>query len=161
MTMTSRLLLALLVLPVSGCQLLSYQEPTEGPMATVEFTSNEIAAQPVVCVPGKGFKPTALSVSANTSDSQFAKDMNEALKKSPKVSVQVDASRGNVQVGYVVQQKQSTGLRKRCKVAARFSVSAGHTYTAHLTESDGHCGLEISEAGAPLADAVIAPWKCQ
>jgi len=159
--MTSRLLLALLVLPVSGCQLLSYQEPTEGQLATVEFTSNETAAQPVVCVPGKGFKSTALSVSANTSDSPFVQDMNEVLKKAPKVSVQIDASRGSVQVGYVMQQKQSTGLRKRCKVAARFSVAAGHTYTAHLTESDGHCGLEISEAGAPLEDAFIAPWECQ
>lgn len=159
--MTSRFIIAALVLLSSGCQMFSYQEPAGDAIATVEFTSNETAAQPVICVLGKGFKATALSVTANTSDSQFVKDMNETMKKAAKVAVSVDASSGSVLVGFEMQHRQKYGARERCKVATRFGVIAGHTYTAHLIETDGHCGVEVSEAGVPLDDAFIAPWECQ
>ncbi len=159
--MTSRLLFAALVLLCSGCQMLSYKDATGDAVATIEFTSNETAAQPVVCVPGKGFKSTAMSVTANTSDSQFIKDMNETMRKAAKVTAQVDASTGSTKVGFVMRKPQRMGPSQRCRVAAQFSVSAGMTYSAHLTETNGQCGVEISASGKPLEDAFIVPWECQ
>ena len=151
----------LIVLLSSGCQVLSYHEPTEGELATLTFSSNKTAAQPVICVPGKGFEPTYLSVSANTSDSQFVSDMNTALNKAATVSVKVDASRGSAKAGFVVQQKQSVGPTRRCRVATQFAVMAGHEYTVHLTEADDHCGLSVTEQDAPVEDAFLTPWDCE
>ena len=48
---------------LAGCQHLNYQPPTDGDTAQVTFTSNDTAAQPVVCVPGKGFKSTEYALS--------------------------------------------------------------------------------------------------
>ncbi len=42
---------------LAGCQMFTYQPPSVEDTATVVFTGNA-AAQPVVCVPGRGFKDT-------------------------------------------------------------------------------------------------------
>ena len=69
-------LLLLPALMLAGCQMLNYQEPTGEDTAAVVFTGNE-AAQPVVCVPGRGFKDTKISLAVKPWDTNA---FNELFK---------------------------------------------------------------------------------
>ena len=76
------LILAPLAL-LAGCQHLNYQPPAGDNTANVTFTSNNTAAQPVVCVPGKGFKATEYSLSHSPLGGDALNDLLETMKKSP------------------------------------------------------------------------------
>ncbi|MDF1781992.1 MAG: hypothetical protein P1U67_11905 [Alcanivoracaceae bacterium] len=151
-----------LALIFSGCQMLSYQEPEGDNNATVVFSSDDYAVQPAICVPGKGFESTLISVAKKRAESQFANDMNTVLKKSETVEVKVSTERKRAKVGFIMQRKHNNGPRERCKVAAEFMISAGQQYHATFTKSGEHCGIAITDANnEPATDTVIVPWGCQ
>lgn len=147
---------------LGGCQMLSYQEPSGDHTATIIFSTENTAVQPVICVPGKGFEGSTFSVARKSSTNDTLKDLHEAMHKADKVPVLVDASRNSARIGFIMQKKNSSGPRKICKVAAQLSVVAGQTYHATFTEASGSCGVTLSDAnGASLEDAIITPYECQ
>jgi hypothetical protein len=147
---------------LSGCQMLSYQEPSGDDTATIVFSTENAAVQPVICVPGQGFESSAFSVARKSSTSDALKDLHETMRKATQVSTKVDASRSSARIGFIMQKKSSTGPRKRCKVAAQLNVSAGQTYHATFTETSGACGITLTDAnGTPLEDAIVTAYECQ
>lgn len=150
-----------LSLALTGCQMLSYQEPASGATATVVFSSDNVAVQPVVCVPGKGFKSTEYAVAQKPFKSEFFDQLNDSLKKKEQVEVKVPATGDRIRIGFVLQRKQDNGTYHRCKVAADFGITANATYQAHFVESGDHCGLTVKQDGQPLNDQFLAPWECQ
>ena len=157
------LALALSTFLLAGCQHLSYS-PAEGEnTATVVFTSENIAVQPMVCVPGKGFKATEFAVSHQPYDSEFFTQLNETLKKQPQVTTTVPAGE-SIRLGFSYTEKDATdkgpGVKDRCKVAILFKPTAGDQYAAHFSLADGECAMSLTQADSPVADAVIAPWEC-
>lgn len=147
---------------LSGCQHLVYQPPAATtPAATLTFSSNNVAVQPVVCVPGSGFRDTEYAVAHIPFSSELVSELNASLKKSETVSARVDASSGRVVAGFVMQQKSAGGSRKRCKVAASIPVAAGQAYDVKFVHDSGHCGVEVRDASqAALADVIVVPWQC-
>jgi hypothetical protein len=157
-----RLFIALLsFVTLAGCQGMSYQEPADGPGASLTFTSDRVSAQPMVCVPGKGFKPTRIALSRHDSDNESLKDLNEAVKKAPRVTINVPAGKP-LTIGVKYEKPASMGgVRDRCRVAVRFSPVAGGTYRAHFVRPGDQCGLSVTtDDNAVVDDAVIAPWQC-
>lgn len=147
---------------LSGCQMLSYQEPSGDNTATVIFATDNAAVQPVICVPGKGFESSSFSVARKSSTNETLRELHEALHKAEQVSVKVDATRSSVRVGFIMQKKNGAGPRKHCKVAAQLSISSGQTYYATFTASGDTCGISLSDdKGASLSDAIITPYACQ
>ena len=82
-------LLLLPALMLAGCQMLNYQEPGGEDTATVVFTGNE-AAQPVVCVAGRGFKDTKTSLAVKPWDTNAFDERSLAAMLLPYL-VQSDA----------------------------------------------------------------------
>lgn len=151
---------ALLTL-LSGCQALSYQPPTGEDTASITFTSDNIAVQPVVCVPGKGFRPTREALAHAPFESEFFSELNANLKKSKEVTVDVTTTSGQVVVGFVMQRRQDNGPRDRCKVAVRLPVSKGDHHHVHFSLENGHCGVRAQDnTGTPVTDALPVPWQC-
>lgn len=147
---------------LSGCQMLSYQEPSGDDTATIIFSTENAAVQPMVCVSGKGFESTAFSVARKSSTSDALKDLHETMHKAAQVPTQVDTSNHSARIGFIMQKKSSVGPRTRCKVAAQLNVSAGQTYHATFTEASGTCGITLTDAnGAPLEDAIVTAYECQ
>lgn len=152
---------ALLTL-LSGCQALSYQPPTGEDTASITFTSDNIAVQPVVCVPGKGFRSTAMALAHKPFESGFFDELNAGLRKADSVTTEITTTSGSTQVGFILQNRPREGMAQRCKTAARFPVQAGARYQAHFLYENDHCGIQVRDAsGMPLADAVATPWQCQ
>ena len=152
---TALLPLALL----SGCQMFSYQEPAGADTATVTFTG-DAAAQPAVCVPGKGFKDTHMAVAVKPWETNAFEKLFQTMKKSEEVTVSVVASE-QARVGLVYSDVRANGGRDRCRVAAQFNAQPGERYRAHFTRTDtGNCGLEIRGEGGVRADAVPVDWSC-
>lgn len=147
---------------LTGCQHLVYQPPAVStPTATFTFSSNNVAVQPVVCVPGIGFRDTEFAVAQEPFSSELVSELNASLKKSKTVSVPVDATRGRVIAGFVMQQKTAGGSRKRCRVAASIPVIAEQEYAVQFVHGNGHCGIEVRDAQqTTLADVIIVPWQC-
>lgn len=147
---------------LSGCQMLSYKEPSGDDTATIIFSSENAAVQPVICVPGQGFKSSIFSVARKSATNDTLKDLHEAMHKAEQVPIQVDASRHSARIGFIMQKKNNTGPRKICKVAAQLSVVAGQTYHATFTEASASCGVTLTDAnGTSLEDAIITPYECQ
>ena len=84
-------LLLLPALMLAGCQMLNYQEPTGEDTAAVVFTGNE-AAQPVVCVPGRGFKDTKISLAVKPWDTNAFNELFKTMRKAEQVPVTVAAA---------------------------------------------------------------------
>ena len=160
----SRILTAsasLSLLLLAGCQALSYQPPTGDDTASITFTSDNIAVQPVICVPGSGFRSTSMALAHKPFQSEFFDELNAGLRKAESVTTDVSTISGSALVGFILQERPREGMAKRCKTAARFPVQAGASYQAHFLYEGGHCGIQIKDAsGAPLADAVATPWQC-
>lgn len=156
-TLTTVALLALL----GGCQALSYQPPTGDDTASITFTSDNVAVQPVICVPGKGFRSTGMALAHKPFESGFFDELNAGLRKAESVTTDITTASGTSLVGFILQNRPREGLTNRCKTAARFPVQAGTRYQAHFLYENGHCGIQIKDdSGIPLADAVAAPWQC-
>ena len=92
-------LLLLPALMLAGCQMLNYQEPGGEDTATVVFTGNE-AAQPVVCVAGRGFKDTKTSVAVKPWDTNAFNELFKTMRKAEQVPVAVAAD-GQTRIGVV------------------------------------------------------------
>ena len=152
-------LLLLPALMLAGCQMLNYQEPAGEDTATVTFTGNE-AAQPVVCVPGRGFKDTKTSLAVKPWDTNAFNELFSAMKKAEQVPVTVAAD-GQTLIGVVYNERDSNMRRNHCRVAVQFNAQAGADYFAHFTRNDaGQCGLEVRGGDGVRADAVPVDWDC-
>src|SRR5690606_28508358 len=116
-TLTTSALLSLTLL--TGCQALSYQPPAGSDTATITFTSDNIAVQPVICVPGSGFRSTSMALAHKPFQSEFFDELNAGLRKADSVTTQIATRSGSVQVGFILQKVQREGMTKRCKTAAR------------------------------------------
>ncbi|HAM75316.1 MAG: hypothetical protein HUJ15_02915 [Alcanivorax sp.] len=152
-------LLLLPALMLAGCQMLNYQEPTGEDTAAVVFTGNE-AAQPVVCVPGRGFKDTKISLAVKPWDTNAFDELFSAMKKAEQVPVTVAAD-GQARIGVVYNERDTDMRRNHCRVAVQFNAQAGARYLAHFTRNDaGQCGLEVRGEEGVQADAVPVDWDC-
>lgn len=152
-------LLLLPALMLAGCQMLNYQEPTGEDTAAVVFTGNE-AAQPVVCVPGRGFKDTKISLAVKPWDTNAFDELFSAMKKAEQVPVTVAAD-GQARIGVVYNERDTDMRRNHCRVAVQFNAQAGARYLAHFTRNDaGQCGLEVRGEDGVQADAVPVGWDC-
>ena len=152
-------LLLLPALMLAGCQMLNYQEPTGEDTAAVVFTGNE-AAQPVVCVPGRGFKDTKTSLAVKPWDTNAFDELFSAMKKAEQVPVTVAAD-GQARIGVVYNERDTDMRRNHCRVAVQFNAQAGARYLAHFTRNDaGQCGLEVRGEEGVQADAVPVDWDC-
>lgn len=152
-------LLLLPALMLAGCQMLNYQEPTGEDTASVVFTGNE-AAQPVVCVPGRGFKDTKTSLAVKPWDTNAFDELFSAMKKAEQVPVTVAAD-GQARIGVVYNERDTDMRRNHCRVAVQFNAQAGARYLAHFTRNDaGQCGLEVRGEEGVQADAVPVDWDC-
>ena len=152
-------LLLLPALMLAGCQMLNYQEPAGEDTATVTFTGNE-AAQPVVCVPGRGFKDTKTSLAVKPWDTNAFNELFSAMKKAEQVPVTVAAD-GQARIGVVYNERDTDMRRNHCRVAVQFNAQAGARYLAHFTRNDaGQCGLEVRGEEGVQADAVPVDWDC-
>lgn len=157
------LTLALMAAALAGCQHLAYTPPEGDNTATVVFASDNIAVQPMVCVPGKGFKATEFAVSHEPFESTFFTQLNDSLKKQPTVETTVAADT-SVRLGFSYTAKDSSkgpGIKNRCKVAILFEPAPGGQYEARFSLADGECAMSLTLAGQPVSDAVIAPWECR
>ncbi|HEX5677884.1 MAG TPA: hypothetical protein VFX91_07935 [Alcanivorax sp.] len=150
--------LLLPALMLAGCQMLNYQEPSGADTATVVFTGNE-AAQPVVCVPGRGFKDTKTSLAVKPWDTNAFDELFSAMRKSEQVPVTVAAD-GQTRIG-VVYNERNDMRRDHCRVAVQFNARAGARYVAYFTRNEaGQCGLEVRGEEGVQADAVPVGWDC-
>jgi len=147
--------LALLV----GCQHLNYQPPTDSDTAQVTFTSNNTAAQPVVCVPGKGFKATEYALSQNPVSGGALDDLLKTMKKSPQVATTVGSAPAT-RIGVTYNRRQADNSRDRCRVALQFDPRAGGDYQAHFIYENGQCGLSLEDTSGSSVDAVLTDWQC-
>ena len=152
-------LLLLPALMLAGCQMLNYQEPTGEDTASVVFTGNE-AAQPVVCVPGRGFKDTKTSLAVKPWDTNAFDELFSAMKKAEQVPVTVAAD-GQARIGVVYNERDTDMRRNHCRVAVQFNAQADTRYFAHFTRNEaGQCGLEVRGEEGVQADAVPVDWDC-
>ncbi len=152
----------LMLLPavlLAGCQMFQYQEPGGENTATVMFTG-DTAAQPVVCVPGRGFKDTKTSLAVKPWDTNAFDELFSAMKKAEQVPVTVAAD-GRTRIGVVYNERDASMGRDHCRVAVQFNARPGARYLAHFTRNDaGQCGLEVRGEEGVQADAVPVGWDC-
>ena len=148
---------------LAGCQMLSYQPPQPGDnTATVTFTSNNTAAQPVVCVPGSGFQGTKVSLAHRPFDSHAFDEALKTLKKSEAVTVPVQAG-DNTRIGVIYDQRDDrmhSMNRKLCKVAVQFQARPGVHYKAAFTYQNNQCGLSVESDDGADVGAVPVDWSC-
>lgn len=151
----------LLLLPfamLAGCQMLNYQEPAGGDTATVMFTG-DTAAQPAVCVPGRGFKDTKTSLAVKPWETNAFDELFAAMKKAEQVPVTVAAD-SQTRIGVVYNERNDMS-RDHCRVAVQFNARAGASYLAYFTRNEaGQCGLEVRGEDGVQADAVPVDWDC-
>lgn len=148
---------------ITGCQKFAYQ-PAEGDnTASITFTSDNLAVQPFVCVPGEGFKATEYAVSQQPFESDFFTQFNDSLKKKAEVETTVEASK-STKVGFSFRERKApqdkVAARGQCRVAVLFNTEAGMSYSAHFSLLEGQCALQLSKEAQPVTDAAIVPWEC-
>ncbi|MCK0153234.1 hypothetical protein MWU49_05955 [Alcanivorax sp. S6407] len=154
------LALASFAIALAGCQHLSYQPPYGEDTAKITFTTNGTPAQPVVCVPGKGFQPTEFSLARTPMGGDAMNDLMQTLKKSPTVTTKIAPS-SQARVGVIYNQKDTNSSRRdRCKIALQFEAVAGESYKADFNYSADQCGLAITDSEGQSADAVQIDWQC-
>ncbi|MQX53160.1 hypothetical protein [Alcanivorax sediminis] len=154
------LAIASFAITLAGCQHLSYQPPHGEDTAKITFTTNGTPAQPVICVPGKGFRSTEYSLARTPMGGDSMNDLMQTLKKNPTVTTTISPSE-QARVGVVYNQKSlNSTLRDRCKIALQFDAIAGEHYQASFNYSADQCGLSISDSTGKAADAVHIDWEC-
>lgn len=153
------ILLASTLALASGCA--HYHGPEGSDAATVVFTSNNVAAQPMVCVPGKGFQGTRHALAQKPFESRAFTPINEALRKSEEVPATLPPGEPT-RIGVQLSDRQGGAGPFRCNAAILFTPQPGARYNAHFVRDGNQCGLGLShEDGTPVADAVRAPWECR
>ena len=114
-----------LVLVLAGCQNFGYQAPYGDDTAQITFTSNDTAAQPAICVPGKGFQSTEYSIAQKPMGGDALNDLLETMKKSTEVTTTLAPS-SQTRVGIIYNQKHPNSTqRDRCRVALQFELLCG------------------------------------
>lgn len=132
----------LLMLLAAGCQSPNHwQAPARGPTATLVFTSNRIAAQPLVCRPGQGLVPTRKALAATPADPN---PFNGEGEQPGRVRVTLPA--GEAVVVAVRFEAGQRAARSDCRASARFTPAAGGRYRADFVMPGRHCGLSITDA---------------
>ena len=128
------LLVPALALLFSGCHHFSgYQQPYGDDTAEITFTSNDTAAQPVICVPGEGFQSTDYSIAQQPIGGDSMNELMEAMKKSPEVRASVAAG-SSVTAGFRYTRRDRFN-RDRCQSMVSFDAVAGETYQLRLEKS--------------------------
>ena len=155
------LLVPALALLFSGCHHFSgYQQPYGDDTAEITFTSNDTAAQPVICVPGEGFQSTDYSIAQQPIGGDSMNELMEAMKKSQEVTTVLKSSHQD-RIGIIYNQKSTNSTkRNRCKVALQFEALAGEHYQAQFNYTQTQCGLSLTDSNGHSADAVQIDWKC-
>ncbi len=131
-----RIALLAAVCLLSACQSGNHIDYTGEDAATLVFSSDDLPAQPVICVPGKGLQETSLSVGLG--GYKALEDLNEAMKKSPEVRTSVAAGTA-VTAGFRYTRRDRFD-RDRCLGLIRFDAVAGETYQLRLEKSP-ECGI--------------------
>lgn len=121
---------------LSACQSGRHIDHTGEDTATLVFSSDNLPAQPIICVPGKGLQETALSVGLG--GYKALEDLNEAMKKSPEVRARVAAG-SSVTAGFRYTRRNRFS-RDRCQGLVRFDAVAGKAYQLRL-EKAPECGI--------------------
>ena len=143
---------------LAGCARFAYQPAQGTDVADVTFTSDGISVQPMVCVPGKGFKGTEYSV-ARTDGGEVVSQLNEAMRKKTAVTTQVAA--GSNRIGFsFTESESSAGTRERCKIAVFFDAVAGAHYQAHFSMPGEQCALALTSEDDSQLEPVVVPWEC-
>lgn len=144
---------------LAGCQLKFHQDYQGDDAATLLFSSDDLAAQPVICVPGEGFRDTRVAVGRG--GMKLLDDLNEAMGKSPEVKVQVAAS-DTLVAGFRYQRGGRHEERQRCRAAHAFQVEAGKTYQLMLGKGND-CPLTVSvtgDDGWQPHPSQVTDWSC-
>lgn len=154
-----RLALLATVCLLSACQSTFHHDHVGDNAATLHFSSDDLPAQPVICVAGDGFRDTRTAVGRD--GFKILTDLNEAMRKSPEVSAQVAASAATV-AGFRYRDSARTAERSRCRTAMRFVTEPGQHYRLRL--EDNQCTVSVSrqngEEWQPHS-ATVADWHCQ
>jgi len=137
-------------LMLGACQSSFYNHVPESDAATLVFSSNNQAVQPMVCVPGQGFKDTRYAV--GRSGSQLSDELAEVLHKRNEVEVTVNPSEHTV-VAFRFRQANRSGRANRCRVATTFPTQAGQAYQVRFIRESSACHISV----IPLDDQEKLP----
>lgn len=117
---------------LSACQSSRHIDYASEDAITLIFSSDDLAAQPIICVPGEGIRQTSLSVGIG--GYKILEDLNEAMKKSAEVHATI-APKSPVIAGFRYTQRGSVKPRKRCETMVSFEASPGQSYKLRLESS--------------------------
>lgn len=132
-----RFALLAVICMLSACQSARHIDYASEAAVTLIFSSDDLAAQPIICVPGKGIQET--SVAVGIGGYKIFDDLNEAMNKSPEVHATV-APDSAVIAGFRYSQRSRAAGRKRCERMVSFDAIAGQTYQLRL-ESSPRCTI--------------------
>lgn len=144
---------------LTACQSMFHQDYAGDNAAILTFSSDDLPAQPVICVPGEGFRETSFSVGRD--GYKILNDLNEAMKKSPEVVVKVQAS-GETLAGFRYRDSARTAEKSRCRIAMRFSSEPGEHYQLRL--DDDRCAVSVTRlSGTEWLPHAATPgaWHCE
>ena len=154
-----RLALLASVCLLSACQSAYHHDHVGEAAATLHFGSDDLPAQPVICVAGEGFRETRMAVGRD--GYKILTDLNEAMKKSPEVSAQIQASASTV-AGFRYRDSARTAEKSRCRTAMRFATEPGQHYRLRL--EDNRCAVSVTRQSGDEWQphpATVADWQCQ
>lgn len=144
---------------LGGCGVLPYDPPSGPHSATLTFTSDDLAAQPMICVTGAGFQATGTSLAHKPWPGPAFDEAMKTLKKADRVTTTV-ASGPDTRVGVMLNLRQAQQSRERCKAAVRFNAQPGAHYRIDFTRDHHRCGLEVHGEDGVHVDAVPIAWRC-
>lgn len=154
-----RLALLATVCLLSACQSAFHHDHAGENVATLTFSSDDLPAQPVICVAGEGFRETRTAVGRD--GYKILDDLNEAMKKSPEVSARVAASENTV-AGFRYRDSARTAEKSRCRTAMRFRTEPGQHYRVRL--EDNRCTVSVTQQSGDEwlpHPATAEAWQCQ
>ncbi|MDF1629039.1 MAG: hypothetical protein P1U78_04495 [Alcanivoracaceae bacterium] len=117
---------------LSACQSSRHADYAGEDAITLVFSADGIAAQPIICIPGKGIRETPVAVGLG--GYKFFDDLNEAMNKSAEVRATVAPDK-TVTAGFRYSQIDRNAARKRCEGMVSFEATAGQTYQLRLEKS--------------------------
>lgn len=150
--------LLITMLLLTACQSAVYQNqfypPASGEdSAELVFSSDDLAVQPLICLPGSGWRPTAEAVGRG--DSKVFDDLNKVLRKAREVTVRVPA--GEIQAGFRYRESGRYADHSRCQVDGAFSAQAGERIQLLFRRDDGgQCLLEARRTNTATAGTATA-----
>ena len=125
-------LLVAITFLLGACQSNRHVDYTEADAITVVFSSDDLPAQPIICVPGEGIRETSMAVGLG--GYKMLDDLNEAMKKSPEVRVTLPPGTPVI-AGFRYSQRERIAARKRCERMVSFDAEQGQTYQLRLEKS--------------------------